>query len=150
MVKLVKIGHSLWTWFKLVHFCIIWGSKCRHMSKFWESSPIILSLQVSKNYFRFMDLNVVKNAINWVNLVKIGHFWWKWSKLGHFGIIWGLKCHHMTKFWEIGPIILSLKVSKNYLSQVYGQKCGKMSLMGSIWSKLVIFGENGQNWVILA
>ena len=25
----------------------------------------------------------------------------------------------------------------------------KMSLMGSIWSKLVIFVENGQNWVIL-
>ena len=25
-----------------------------------------------------------------------------------------------------------------------------MSLMGSIWSKYVIFGENGQNWVILA
>ena len=25
----------------------------------------------------------------------------------------------------------------------------KMSLMRSIWSKLVIFGENGQNWFIL-
>ena len=25
-----------------------------------------------------------------------------------------------------------------------------MSLMGSIWSKWAIFGENGQNWVILA
>ena len=24
-----------------------------------------------------------------------------------------------------------------------------MSLMGSIWSKQVVFGENGQNWVIL-
>ena len=24
-----------------------------------------------------------------------------------------------------------------------------MSLMGSIWSQYVIFGENGQNWVIL-
>ena len=24
-----------------------------------------------------------------------------------------------------------------------------MSLMGAIWSKLVVFGENGQNWVIL-
>ena len=24
----------------------------------------------------------------------------------------------------------------------------KMSLMGSIWSKYVIFGENGHNWAI--
>ena len=24
-----------------------------------------------------------------------------------------------------------------------------MSLMGKIWSKYAIFGENGQNWVIL-
>ena len=87
--NLVKIGHFWWKWSKLVHFGIIWGSKCRHMSKFLESSPIILSLQVSKNYFRFMDLNVVKNAINGGNLVKIGHIWWKWSKLCYFGIIWG-------------------------------------------------------------
>ena len=32
-----------------------------------------------------MDRNVVKNVINGVNLVKIGHSWWNWSKLGHFG-----------------------------------------------------------------
>ena len=31
-----------------------------------------------------MDRNLVKNIINGVNLVKIGHFWRKWSKLGHF------------------------------------------------------------------
>ena len=75
-VNLVKVGHFL---VKMVNigstFVLFWGSKCRHMSKFWESGPIILSLKVSKIYFRFMDLNVVKNAINGVNLVKIGHFW---------------------------------------------------------------------------
>ena len=43
------------------------------MSKFWESDPIILFLKVSKNYFRFMDINVVKNANYGVNLVKIGY-----------------------------------------------------------------------------
>ena len=50
--------------------------------------------------------------------------------MGHFGIIWGSKCRHMSKFWEIGPIILSLKVSKNYFSQVYGQKWGKNVING--------------------
>ena len=52
-------------------------------------------MENGKNYFlwmllkfisvRFMDINFVKNAINGVNLVKIGNFWWKYSKLGHFG-----------------------------------------------------------------
>ena len=28
---------------------------------------------------------MVKNIINVVNLVKIGHFWRKWSDLGQFG-----------------------------------------------------------------
>ena len=77
-----------------------------------------------------MDINLVKNVINGVNLVKIWHFWWKWSKLDHFGIILGSKCLHKSKFWEIGTIILSLKVSKNYFSQVYGQKCGKNFING--------------------
>ena len=46
LVKMVKIGsflHNL-------------GVK---MSKFWESDPINLSLEVSKNHLRFMDRNVV-------------------------------------------------------------------------------------------
>ena len=33
----------------------------------------------------FMDRNLVKNVINGLNLVKIGHFWLKWSNLGYFG-----------------------------------------------------------------
>ena len=137
MVNLVKIGHSLWTWSKLGHFCIIWGSKCRHMSKFWESGPIILSLNVSKNILSqvYGQKCGKKNVINGVNLVKIGHFWWKWSKLGHFGIIWGSKCRHMSTFREISPIILSLKVSKNYFRFMDRNVVKKMSLIGSIWSK---------------
>ena len=31
-----------------------------------------------------MDRNVVKNVINGVNFVKIGHSWGKWEKLAHF------------------------------------------------------------------
>ena len=52
-------------------------------------------LENGQNYFlsmllkfisvRFMNINFVQNAINGVNLVKIGNFWWKCSKLGHFG-----------------------------------------------------------------
>ena len=151
--NLVKIGHFWWKWSKLGHFGIILGSKFRHMSKFWESGPKILFLNVSKNYFRFMDINVVKIVINWVNLVKMGHFLWKWSKLGHFCIIWGSKCRHMSKFWESGPIMLSLKVSKNYFSQVYGQKCGKNVIngfnlvkLGHFWWKWSKSGNFGIFW----
>ena len=50
--------------------------------------------------------------------------------MGNFGIIWGAKCRHMSKFWESGPIILSLNVSKIYFSHVYGQKCGKNVISG--------------------
>ena len=67
---------------------------------------------------RFMDINLVKYVINGDNLVKIGHFWRKWSKLGHFRKILASKCRHMSKFSESGPIILFLKVYKNYFSQV--------------------------------
>ena len=88
---------------------------------------------------RFMDINLVKYVINGANLVKIGHFWWKLSKSGHVGIVWGPKWRHMSKFWESGPIILSLKVSKNYFSQVYGQKCGQKCH----WSGQ--FGPNNNN-----
>ena len=44
-------------------------------------------------------------------------------KIGSF---WGPKWRHMSKFEEIGQIILSLKVSKNYFSQVYGEKFGEI------------------------
>ena len=115
-VDLVKIGHIWRKWSKLSHFGIIWGSKCLYMSKFWESGPIIFFLKVSKNYFRFMDINVVKNVINGVNLVKLGHFRWKWSKLGN---ILGPKWRNIPKFDERGQMIFSLKVSKNDFSQVY-------------------------------
>ena len=71
-----------------------------------------------------MDINLVKNVINGVNLVKIGHFWWKYSKLGHFGD----KMTPKVEIWEKGqkkPKKQSLKVYKNYFIQVYGHKFGE-------------------------
>ena len=44
-----------------------------------------------------MDINLVKNVINDVNLVKIGHFWSKWSKLGHFGGKNDVICQNLAK-----------------------------------------------------
>ena len=43
-------------------------------------------------------------------------------KIGSF---WGPKLRNLSKCMESGQIIISLKVSKNYFSQVYGQKSGK-------------------------
>ena len=127
-VNLVKIGHFWWKWSKSGHFGIFWGPKWRHMSKFWESGQIIFSWKVSKNYFsQVYRQKFGQNVINGVNLVKIGHFLWKLSILGHFGPkndpIW----RHRSKFGESGQEIFTLKIWKNYVSQVYwhnfGQKC---------------------------
>ena len=69
---------------------------------------------------------VGQNRSFFVNMVQIGSF------LHNLGA----KCRHMSKFWESGPIILSLKVSKNYFSQVYGQKCGKNVINGVNFVKI--------------
>ena len=61
-----------------------------------------------------------------MKMVKIGSFWHNLVS----------KCRHMSNFWESGPIILSLKVSKNYFSQIYGQKCAQ---------KCHKWGQFGQN-----
>ena len=66
------------------------------------------------------------------------------QKLGNFEPKW----RHRKKFREIGQIFFSLKVFKNYFSQVYGHKIGQVSLMGSIWSKQVILGGNVPNGLI--
>ena len=42
----------------------------------------------------------------------------------------------MSKFGESGEIILSLKVSKNYFDQVYGQKFGKNVINGANLDKI--------------
>ena len=60
----------------------------------------------------FMDVN---------NLVKIGHFLWKWSKLGHFGG----KNDVISQNLGTLSTKISLKVSKNYFSQVYLHKYGQ-------------------------
>ena len=68
------------------------------------------------------------------------------QKLGNFGPKW----RYRPKFRESGQIFFSLKVFKNYFSQVFGnkfsQKCHKWGQFGqnrSFWVKMV------QNWVIL-
>ena len=96
------------------------------MSKFLEIGQINFSLKVSKNYFSQVygqkfgqkchySRKFGQNMSYLVKMVNIGSFW---HNLGS-------KCRHMSNFWESGPIILSLKVSKNYFSQIYGQKCGQ-------------------------
>ena len=52
---------------------------------------------------------------------------------------WGPKWRHMSKFGESGQIIFSLKVSKNYFSQFYGQKLGKNVIDGVNLVKIVHF-----------
>ena len=121
--NLVKIGHFWWKWTKSGHF------GCKNdiiYVNFWESGQIIFSQKVSKNYSsQVYGQKSGKNVINYINLVKICHFWWKWSKSGHFGIFWAPRWRHISKFWESCQIIFSLNVSKNYFSQVYGQKSGQ-------------------------
>ena len=42
---------------------------------------------------------MVKNVINGVTFVKIGHYWLKWSKLGNFGLFLGAKMTSYVKIW---------------------------------------------------
>ena len=67
-----------------------------------------------------MDINLVKNVINGVNLVKIGLFGENGPNLDILGA-------KMTSYVKINgkmSKIFSIKVSKNYLRQVYVQKIG--------------------------
>ena len=50
---------------------------------------------------------------------------------------------------ESGQLIFSLKVSKNYFSQVYGQKFGQKVINGVNLIKIGHFYENRQISVIL-
>ena len=56
----------------------------------------------------------------------------------------------MSKFGESGQIIFSQNVSKNYFSQVYGQKCGKNVINGVNLVKIghffVKMVKNGSFW----
>ena len=77
--NLVKIDHFWWKLSKSGHFGIFWAPKRRHMSKSGEFFSLTFSKIIS---VRFMYINLVKNVINVINLVKICHFWWKWAKIG--------------------------------------------------------------------
>ena len=52
----------------------------------------------------------------------MGHFSCKWKNWVIFEYCEGPKRRHMSKFG--GQVIVSLKFSKNYFSQVYGKKFG--------------------------
>ena len=52
----------------------------------------------------------------------MGHFWWKGWNLGHFG---GQNDVIVQNLGEYGEQIVSVKVYKNYFSQVYGHKFGQ-------------------------
>ena len=91
--------------------------KCQNLGKVVKK----ISLKVSTNYFSQVYVHkFCKNVINAVNLVKIGHFWGKWSKLGHFGG----KNDVISQNFGQAVKKFSLKVSKNYFSQVYGNIFG--------------------------
>ena len=67
----------------------------------------------------------------------MGHFSYKWKKWVILAYCEGQNDVICQTLGESGQVIVSLKLSKNYLSQVYGHKFGKkMSLMGAIWSKI--------------
>ena len=68
-----------------------------------------------------MDINLVKNVINGVNLVKIFIF----SENGQNWVILGPKWRHRPKFRESDQKLFSQNVYKNYFSQVYGHKLGQ-------------------------
>ena len=96
------------------------------MSKFWEGGQIIFSLKVSKNYFsQVYGHDFGKKCDYWCQFDQNKSFLVKMVKIGAFWHILGAKMTLYVKFWEIRPIIFSLKVSKNYFSQFYGQKCGQ-------------------------
>ena len=97
---------------------------------------------------------MVKNVINGFNLVKIGHFWRKWSKVAYFGSQNDVICQN---FW-VGRKYFFLKtVSKVVLARFINLTVVKDVIngfnfvkIGHFKSKYLIFGENGQNWVILS
>ena len=62
-----------------------------------------------------MEIYVVKNVLNVVSLVKIGHFWENVKNC----VILGAKMTSYVKVLGKGSNTFSLKVSKNYLSQVF-------------------------------
>ena len=127
------------------------------MPNFWESGPIILSLKVSKNNFsQIYGQKCGQKCHEWGQFCQNRSFLVKMVKIGPF---WGPKWRHMSKFGVSGEIIFSLKVSKNYFSQVYGfnfgQKCHswgqfcqnrsflvKMLKIGSFWGQNDATGQN--------
>ena len=96
------------------------------MSKFGESGQIMFPQKFLKIIsVKFMDRNLGQKCHYLRKFGQNRSFFVKWSKLGHFCIIWRAKFRHMSTFWESDQKIISLKVSKNYFSQVYGHIFGQ-------------------------
>ena len=62
----------------------------------------------------------------WSKMSKMGSICSKWANFGENGQnwvilanFWGPKSRHMPKFWEIGYVIVSLKVPIKYFTQFY-------------------------------
>ena len=95
------------------------------MSTFGESGEKSFSLKVSKNYF---------NQVYGHNFGQKCHYWGQFGqnmsflvKMDKIESFWKEKWRHQSKFWECCPTIFSLKVFKNYFSQVYGHMFGQKS-----------------------
>ena len=74
--NLVKIGHFFVKMVKIGSFWHILGAKMTSYVKIWGKWLNNVFQKVSKIIsVRFMDIKLVRNVINCVNLVKIGHFW---------------------------------------------------------------------------
>ena len=69
-----------------------------------------------------MDINVVKNLINGVNLVKKRSYF---GKNGENWVILGSKMTSKVKIWENLSKNVTLKVYKNDFCQFYGHIFGK-------------------------
>ena len=68
-----------------------------------------------------MDVNLVENVVDGDNLVKIGHFGENYQNSD----ILGAKMTSYVKIWGKWSNNFSLQMSRNYFSQVYGQKSGQ-------------------------
>ena len=82
--NLVNIAHFKskhlifwWKWSKLGYF---WGKNEVISQNLWKVVKKFSSKFLKIISVRFVDINLVKNVINWVNSVKIGHFLSKCAK----------------------------------------------------------------------
>ena len=111
--KICNFGENGQTW-------VILGAQMASYVKIWGNLSNNLFHKVSKIYFSQIYAQKLAKVILGFNLVKISHL----VKIVKIGSVWWPIWRHMSKFGENCQIIFSLKVSKNYYSQVYWDKLG--------------------------